>query len=51
MEELVASACILMPLKTVTQDNVVWGSVMNKKNKKPLISFLSDAPYILDLLN
>lgn len=46
MEELVASPCILMPLKTVTQDNVVWGSVMNKK---PLISFLSDAPYILDL--
>lgn len=43
MEELVLSPCILMPLKTVTQDNVVWGSVMNKKS---LTSFLSDAPYI-----
>ncbi len=43
MEELVASPCILMPLKTVTQGNVVWGFVMNKK---PLTSFLSDVPYI-----
>ncbi len=42
MEELVASPCSLMPLKTVTQDNMVGVCY----EQKPLTSFSSDTPYI-----